>query len=184
MQNSRFAGGQCCRIFAQGITFSPCFNADQFYLCVSQKSMKDANGIGASSNTGKYRIRKISCGFNHLFPCFYANNRLQLSDQKWVGMRTDNRTNNVIGVVWMGHPITESLINGSAQCFIARIDRNNFGSKLQHPINIGRLSFYVHASHVDHTGNANTSTSSGYGNTVLTGSGFSNHSLCPETFCQ
>ena len=84
----------------------------------------------------------------------------------------------------MGHPIAESLINGSTQCFIARIDRNNFGSKLQHPINIGRLSFYIHASHVDHTGNTNTSTSSGCGNTVLTGSGFSNHSLCTETLCQ
>ena len=56
----------------------------------------------------------------------------------------------VVGVVGVGHPVPEGLVDGVLECLRSRLHRHDRRAQQSHPGDIERLAGGVDRAHVDH----------------------------------
>ena len=94
--NRAFAAkGQGGSVFVGIQAFARRFNTDQFHIVVIEKSSKQADGIGATTDAGGNDVGQFSLFFQKLFPCFTANDALEIAHHFWKRVRADHRTDGV-----------------------------------------------------------------------------------------
>ncbi len=92
-------------------------------------------------------------------------------------MRSDCRTEEVIRVQRIGHPVAQSLVDGRAQRAVASRDRNNLRSKQPHAADVGRLALHVNLAHVNGAWQSQPCARRRRRDTVLAGPRFGNDTL-------
>ena len=111
-----------------------------------------SGGITSSANTSYQIIRIIPSFMLHqLTTDFFANDGLQTGNHVGIRMRSDSRTNQIIGVFRMTTPITDGFVRGVLQCHVSRSDRNNLRSQHLHLLHIGMLAFHIRFPHINNT---------------------------------
>ena len=85
-------------------------NSDQLNLGIGNKRVKNAHCVRSSSNTSNDRFRKSIKVLDRLIAQLSAYNRIEVSDNHWVWMRTRNTSNNIIGIIYISYPISHGFI--------------------------------------------------------------------------
>ena len=184
MENSDSARGNGCCCF-KGVNTSACrLASDQFYIFIFDEMIEAANSIGTTTHTGNHSIGQPAFVYKHLFLDFFGDNCLKITDNGRERMRSHNRTETIMCITDTGSPFTHSLgysiFEGSCACF----DGNNFSTKQSHTVHIQRLTNGIFFSHKDNTFHAHQSSGSCRGDTMLSGSCFSNQSSFAHLLCK
>ncbi len=92
-------------------------------------------------------------------------------------MRSERGTQAVERAGWIGHPVTEGLIDGRAQRAVATGDGHHGGAHQAHAADVWRLARHVDLTHVDRAWQANACAGRGSRHTMLAGAGLGHHAL-------
>ncbi len=63
------------------------FHPDHLDLAIPQKRMEQPDGIAPAPDTGDEIIRQLPLRSQNLFPCFFPDNRLKITNHHGIGMR-------------------------------------------------------------------------------------------------
>src|SRR5690625_7945455 len=97
-------------MFVRFNSSSTSFYAIKFYRCIVNKRIEDAHCITPAAYRSNNMIRQLSNLILQLLFCLSSNDRLKVSYNCWEWMGTNNRTENIMGVFYIGNQI------GRASC--------------------------------------------------------------------
>ena len=78
---------------------------------VIEERMEQTDGVGAAADAGDERVGQPSFGGLHLFAHLGADHRLEVAHHRRIRMRACRRTDQVVGVVHVGHPVAQRLVH-------------------------------------------------------------------------
>mmetsp|Transcript_2179 Transcript_2179/g.3201 ORF Transcript_2179/g.3201 Transcript_2179/m.3201 type:complete len:224 (-) Transcript_2179:846-1517(-) len=99
-------------------------------------------------------------------------------------MRADGRSNKVVSVAHICHPISHRLIDGILQSSLTILHGTNLRSKCIHSEDVEFLALTVHSTHVHGAVESKHGTDSGSSNTVLSRPSLSNNARLSNTLRQ
>mmetsp|Transcript_28246 Transcript_28246/g.50486 ORF Transcript_28246/g.50486 Transcript_28246/m.50486 type:complete len:234 (-) Transcript_28246:940-1641(-) len=115
-----------------------------------------------------------------LRPGLIANDRLEISDNVWEGMRPHRAADDVVGGADVGHPVSQGLVDCVLECPAPACHRHHSGTQLCHPEAIQLLALGVHFAHVHDALKIKHGAGSGCGNAVLSGASLCDDPLLPK----
>lgn len=98
-----------------------------------RETHENTNGIGPATNARDDGVRQPTGLTLDLHTCLHADDSLEIAHHGWKRMRSGRSTKAVVGVVGVGNPIPERLIDGVFERFRARLNRDDFGTQQSHP---------------------------------------------------
>src|SRR5690606_16509641 len=152
-------------------------DADQARVLVGDVGMEDAHGVAATAHAGHHRVRLLAGAagrleqLGHLLQAFLADDALEVAHHHGVGVRTGHGTDDVEGVVDVGHPVAHGLVERILEGLAARFDGHHRGAQQLHAVDIGALALDVLAAHVDHAFEAVAGADGGGGHAMLASAG-------------
>src|SRR5215472_7895922 len=105
--------------------------------------------IAASSHTGHCEIRQTSKRFETLRTGFTPYYRLKISHHSWIGVRAYRRSNQVVGTFYIGHPVSNRLIDGVFQSPATGSNRVDLCTEQLHAKDVMRLAADIFFPHID-----------------------------------
>mmetsp|Transcript_16550 Transcript_16550/g.30032 ORF Transcript_16550/g.30032 Transcript_16550/m.30032 type:complete len:523 (+) Transcript_16550:478-2046(+) len=148
-------------------TMSSRFDSMQFHTRILYKWVEGADGIGSTSNTGNDHIGQLSSLIKHLRLNLSSHHRLEVSHNRGEGVGSNSRSNEVVSITHIRHPITHSLVNRILQRRLTIMHRDNLRSQRVHTENIQLLTFAIHSTHVHSAVQAKLGTNGRRRNTML-----------------
>ena len=112
-----------------------------------------------------------------MFPGFLPDYRLKIAHHHRVRVRPDHRTDKVIGIADVAHPVADGFVDGVFQRLAAGGYRAYFGAHQLHAVYVGHLAVYVLLAHVDDTVQVQHGADSGRRHTVLAGARLGDYPL-------
>ncbi|KAG1391315.1 hypothetical protein G6F59_014930 [Rhizopus arrhizus] len=110
MQHARATGGDRRRM-APGADAITCrFGADDLDLSVVEEGMEQADGIAAAADAGGDRIGQAAVLGQHLFACLAPDDGVEIAHHARVRVRTGDGTDDVEGVLHVGHPVAHRFV--------------------------------------------------------------------------
>ena len=101
---------------ARGIhTVTSGLYTNQTNRSVLHKGMEQPHSVRAPSHTGHQHIWQAAKGFLTLLFRFLTDHRVKVAHQHRVGVRTSNRTEDVVGGFHIRHPVANRLAGGVLQ---------------------------------------------------------------------
>src|SRR5689334_21658858 len=89
----------------EGFAAAARFDADEFYRCVSDEGMEDADGFRAPADTGDHGVGETAFRLEDLAAGLSADHLMEVAHHHRVGVRSEGGAEQVIGVVDVGDPI-------------------------------------------------------------------------------
>src|SRR6202140_2107598 len=111
MQYPRPAIDQRGRIVSKSRATAAGLDTDDCDTAIAEKSVKQADRIGAAADAGDDRIGQRTAVLEQLATGLASDDRLQLANDVGVGMTADRRTQQVIGTGRIGDPVTQRLVD-------------------------------------------------------------------------
>ncbi len=81
-------------------------------ILIVQKGVEDADSIATATDTGHDIVGQPSQSIQQLLPGFLTDYRLEVTHYRRIGMRTDYRAQQVLGIPVIGHPVSHRLVDG------------------------------------------------------------------------
>ena len=106
-----------------------------------------------------------------------ADDRLEVTHQRRVGVRAGYGADHVEGVVDVGYPVAQRLVHGVFQGAGAGGDRHDLGAQQAHAGDVVALTVNVGRAHVDHALQAEARADGGGGHAVHAGAGLGDDPL-------
>src|ERR1051326_2695097 len=169
-------------MIAQFVAAAAGFNADQVYFFVADEVVKDADLIRPATNTGNDCSGKFSFRFHDLCASLTANDFMEVADHRGIGVRAKHAAEQVMRGTNICDPVTHSFVDCVLQSTRASLDATNFCAQQPHAENVQFLATHVFGAHVNHALKPEQSANRRCSDTVLTGSGFSNHAILTHPF--
>ncbi len=113
----------------------------------------------------------------HLLLRFNADDRLEVAHHFRIGMGACNRADAIEGVLDIGDPIAQRLVERILQRARAGKGRDHFGAQQLHAKHIGLLPLDIDLAHVDNAFQAKARAGGGRGDAMLAGAGFGDDAL-------
>ena len=161
-----------------------CFDADQFHLVICDKPAEDTNRIRPAAHTGDDHIWQPPHIHHHLFARLPSDHGLELAHDRWIRMRTQCRTEQIMRIAHIRNPIADRFVDGILQGLRPGRYRAHFRPEQFHPEHIRLLPRDVNHTHVDDTLEAQQCSHGGRGNAVLTGACLGNDTFLPHPLDQ
>jgi hypothetical protein len=136
------------------------------------KRVENAEGVAAPADAGDDRLREAAGELEHLRPSLAADHRLELPHHQRIRMRPQHRTEQVVRVADVGHPVAHRLVDGVLQRTAAGVDGAHLGAQQTHAKHVERLPLHVLDAHVDVTVEPEQRAGRGSRDPVLPCSGF------------
>src|SRR6266849_4532832 len=92
-------------------TRTACFDAYELYMLGVSEVIKDTNGIAASADTGNHHIWQAPLLSKYLFASFFPDDRLKITHDTWIGMRANNRANQIKSCFTVRYPVPDCFID-------------------------------------------------------------------------
>jgi hypothetical protein len=108
---------------------------------------------------------------------FFADHGLEVAHHRRVGMRAERRTEQVVGVADIGHPIADGLVDRVFQRAAAALHRAHLRAQQAHAQHVGLLAGDIDRAHVDHALQPQQRGDGGGGHAVLAGPGLGDDAL-------
>ena len=112
--------------------------------------MEDADGVGSPADAGGDRVGQPTGLVQHLGPGLQTDDALEVAHHQWERMWSGGGAETVVGVVGVGHPVTEGLVDGVLEGLRSRLHRHDRRTQQAHPGDVERLAGGVDRTHVDH----------------------------------
>ena len=87
--------------------------------------------------------------FEHLRARFAADHRLEFANHQRIRMRAEHRSEQVVRVADVGHPIAHRLVDRVLQRAASAVDAQHFRAEQPHAEHVQRLPLHVLGAHVD-----------------------------------
>ena len=168
---------------AAGDAFAAGLHPDQVHR-IAHESLKDAHGVGTAADAGVDPGRQFAVLLDDL-PCrLLADDRLEPADHFGKGGGAAGRAEDVVGVVEIGDPVAEGLVDRVLQGAGAVLDRHHGGPHLLHPEDVRALPSDIHLAHVNRAGETEFGGHGGGGHAVLAGAGLGDHPFLAHSLHQ
>ena len=118
---------------------------------------------------------QLACNVQHLRTRLDADDALKVADHHRIGVGAHDRTDAVVGVPNVGHPISHGFVDGVLQGFRSARHRMDTSPEQLHPKNIESLALDVLLTHVDFAFQIQQRTGRGRCNAVLSRTRLRNH---------
>src|SRR5271167_4373956 len=79
---------------------------------IVEERVENPDGIGSSPDACGYRVRQSAGLILDLRARLQADDSLKITHHDWEGMRSGRRAEAVVGVVGVGNPVPECLVDG------------------------------------------------------------------------
>ena len=106
---------------------------DQAHARIIDESMEDADRVGTATDAGGHSVRQAARLLQDLRPRLQSDDALEIADHRRERMRAGCGAEAVVGVVGVGHPVAERLVDGVFQRLRTGLDRHHFGAEQPHP---------------------------------------------------
>src|SRR5690625_1384034 len=150
---------------------SPGFEPVQGHFLVGDESSEDRHRVGAPAHTRGDGVGETAHPFLDLLAGLGADDVVQVAYELGEGVGTGDGPEEVMGVVDVGDPVAEGLVDGVLEGAAADGDRDALGAEHAHPGDVEGLAFGVLFTHVDDTVEAEEGAGGGGGYAVLSGTG-------------
>mmetsp|Transcript_4117 Transcript_4117/g.15030 ORF Transcript_4117/g.15030 Transcript_4117/m.15030 type:complete len:361 (+) Transcript_4117:43-1125(+) len=185
VQHTRRTEGQRRRVLlARADAFASRFdanNADGFFV---NKVVEQTHGVGTATDARDKDVRQAAPLFHSLRSSFLTNDGVEVAHHHRVRVRTRDRAQNVVRVLDVRHPITNSLARRVLQRRRTRTHRSHGGAEQTHTEHVELLAFHIRGAHVNDALEAETRTHRRRRHTVLTGTSFSDNTLLTHALRQ
>jgi hypothetical protein len=121
-------------------TISTSLNTQKLNTGVILERVKHADGVAATTYTGNDGIGELPSLLKHLLLGLGTDNGLEGSDDGGEGVRSDSRTDDVVGSVEVNDPSTEGFVDSISKSLATSLDSNNLGAQQTHTENVKGLS--------------------------------------------
>src|SRR5712692_2186024 len=148
-----------------------------------EKRVEYADGIASTSNAGNHCSGQSAFLFEYLLSSLLSDDALEVPHHRWIRVWSNNRSEEVVSVFDVRHPVSERFVDGVFQSLRAGVYRMDLRAQHLHPVHVKALTLHVRGSHVDLRLQTQGRASHGRGYAVLSSSRFSNDSPFPHTFC-
>ncbi len=139
------------RMFARSDPTSTRFDSNEFNMLIIHKSTKDSNRIRPATHTRNDRIRQTPHFHHYLFTCFRPDHRLKLTHHRRVRVRSQRRTEQIMRIAHIRHPIADRFIDRILQRLRARSHWSHFRTEQLHAKHVRFLSRNIHHTHIHYT---------------------------------
>ena len=129
--------------------------------------MKQPHGVRAATDTGHNGIGQSAFSLHDLGACFLADDRLEITDHLWIGVRSGNSAYDIEMRFGIGHPIAQRLVHCVLQRAGAYRDRVNFCTQQAHAVDIRLLAAHILFTHEDFAFHVKQGAGGGCCNTML-----------------
>ena len=175
LQHADRAGGEPRRVAARGDGLAARLDPDQPHAGIVDEPVEDARRVAAAAHAGDDRGRQPAGLLQDLTPRLLPDDRLELPHHQRVGMRTENRPQQIAGVADVGHPVAHRLVDGVLQGPAAGVDAGDLRAEQPHPDHVEGLARHVLGAHVDLAGEPEEGAGGGRGHPVLSRAGLRHH---------
>ena len=117
---------------------------------IVEKGMEQADGVRAAADAGHQRIGQPAETGEHLFARLAADDALEVAHHHRIRVRTGDGADHVEGVIDVGDPVTQRLVQRVLQRLRAGLHRHDARTEQLHAIDVRRLALHVLGAHVDH----------------------------------
>jgi hypothetical protein len=169
---------------AAGDAFAAGLDADQLDVGIVEVRIENARGVGAAADAGHHVVGLASGHLGHLHLALLADDRLEVTNHRRIGMRPRHRADNVERVLDIGDPVAHGFVERVLQGLRSRFHRHHRRAEQLHAIDVLGLAFDVRRTHVDDALEAVTGSDRGGGDAVLAGAGLGNYPRLAHAPCQ
>jgi hypothetical protein len=151
--------------------------------------VEDSDGVRASADAGAHGVGKAASLLDDLGTGFLADDLVEVADHGREGVRTGGRSQQVVCVADVGHPVTECLVDGVFERLRTVRHGDHGGAEEFHPGHVQRLAAAIFRTHVDNAFQAQQRGGGGAGDAVLACAGLGDdaglaHALGQEGLAQ
>ncbi len=145
--------------------------ADQPHAGIVDERVEDADRIRSAADAGGHRVGQPARLVEHLRAGLQPDHPLEVTHHHRERVRSGRGAEAVVGVVGVGDPVAERLVDGVLQGLGPRLDRHHAGAQQPHPRDVERLARGVDRTHVDDALEPEQRTRGGRRHAVLAGAG-------------
>ena len=149
MQNARRAAGEGSRMLPALQPVARRFHPDNADIRVVEEGVEQANGVRPAADAGDHRVRQPALGLRDLRAHLVADDALEVPHHLRIGRGTSGRADDVEGVVDIGDPVAQRLVEGVLEGARAAFDRSHLGAKQAHAEDVWRLPVDIDGPHID-----------------------------------
>jgi hypothetical protein len=139
---------------------------------VIDEGVERADRVGAATHARRDRVRQRAGELEDLRAGLDADDAGEVADHRGERVRTRGGAEQVVGVLDIGDPVADRLVDGVLEGARAGGDRDDLGAEHAHPGHVQRLPLGVLLTHVDHAFEVEQGGGGGRGDAVLAGPGF------------
>src|SRR4051812_5754170 len=116
-------------------------------------------------------MRQTSFGLEDLPPCLFADDAVEVANHQWIGMRSECRTEQIISIRNVRHPVAQGFADRILQGATAARNRSDLRAQQAHTKDVEALPPHVFLAHINHAFESEKGARSRGGNAVLPRSG-------------
>ncbi len=154
--------------------------ADQLHLLVLDEVIEGPDGVAAAADAGDQHVRDPALLLDGLRPDLLADHGLEVPDDRGERVRTHDRPQAVVGVVYAGGPLAHALRYRILERARTGLDPADLRPHEPHAVDVERLALHVLHAHVHHALQAHQSRGRRGGDPVLPGAGLGNQTGLPH----
>ncbi len=158
--------------------------AVELHVGVRHEGGEDADGVGATADTGGHGIGQPAAALEDLLARLVADHPLVLAHHQRERVRSGHRPEHVVRRLDVGDPVAHRLVDGVLQRARAGGDGDDLGAEQPHPGHVERLAAGVLLAHVDDAVEAEQRGRGGGGDAVLAGAGLGDDPLLADLLGQ
>ena len=145
--------------------------AVELHRGVIQETVEEADGVGTAADAGSHGVGQASGLGDDLLAGLLADDLVEVADHGGERVSAGDGAQQVVGVVHVGDPVAQGLVDGVLERLRACRHRDDGGTEQPHARHVQRLPAGVLRAHVDHAFQAHEGSCGGRGNAVLARSG-------------
>ena len=150
--------------------------AVQVHALVVEEGVHHADGVGAAAHAGADRIRVVDAvPVLELLLGLLADDLLEVAHHRGERVRAGDRAEQVVGVLDVGHPVAQGLVDRVLEDLVAERHLDDLGAEHAHAGHVEGLAAGVDLAHVDAALEAEHRAHGGRGHAVLAGAGLGDH---------
>ena len=171
VQDAGLAGSQGSRVMPGGNALAARLDTVHGDFLERQKRMEHADSVGTTTDASNQRVRQAADLGTGLVNQLAADDGVEVAHQHRIRVWAGDGADHVEGVVNIGHPVAQRLVERVLERAGATGHRHDLGTQQLHAVDVGRLAFDVVHAHVDHALQAKTGGDGGRGDPVLASAG-------------
>src|SRR4051812_11444135 len=121
MQHPDPAARERSRMITASKAASRGFNTDHAYGAILHERMKEPHRVGSAADARQQNLRQTSFNLQNLFARFPADHGLEISDHRGIGMRADDRSDDVMRRPDVRHPVAHRFVDRVFERFRAAL---------------------------------------------------------------